>query len=147
MNYQRAISIITVAAITVAQLTGCSIIGYTTGAIYDYKNAEEWYTPHSPVEQLTKKSKIEVFMLDGTIQRGRYGGIVYTDDMDDTAMLNVYTNNNSVMLPMDSIGNVIEIRRKSNDKGRASGLGIGLLIDLIVLTYFGSQASSMNGFK
>jgi hypothetical protein len=90
MKYQRAISIITVAAFTVAQLTGCSIIGYTAGAIYDYKNAEDWYTPHFLVEQLTKKSI---------------------------------------------------------DKGRASGLGIGLLIDLIVLIYVGSQAGSMKGFN
>lgn len=145
MNSQRTICLITAAMFTVTLFTGCSVVGYSIGAYYDHIVTEELHTIPLNFEYPERDARIKVVMLDGTIHRGRYGGIKYSDETDYHGMLELNSKRNYMHLPVQSIDHVIEI--KKNDNGRAVGLGLGILTDMAILIYLTSKYGNFDGMR
>ncbi len=120
--------------------TGCSAIGLGIGAASDSNNKTS--RQEFPGEELTRipiNSQIQIFLKNGQLQEGKFqfymerrtgveyaGYIVWYDKATDR----------QVSTKIADIERIVRIVAKQQQNGKWIGLGIGVLIDAIILNSY-----------
>jgi hypothetical protein len=147
MNSRALTYMMVILLLISGQSAGCSIIGYIGGHIYDDLNAVEDLRHLQRIKRVKQRTVIEITLNDGTKYKGKYMGLIYSEGKDEHTAMILTDYGDILEIPVNSIIWVVEFKSKRDTFAREYGFGVGLLVDIIVLTYLASKYRGINSLR
>jgi hypothetical protein len=125
MTTKKLLLTLLLAAWSLLQLSGCSLIGFGLGSSIDAKSPDEYVFTPSGADSIKKGATVEVLRTDGSMVSGKFERLEALESEKYTVRYQQFTNSAPIGKQMPALGNSIVIV-KQEESGRKELRGIFL---------------------